>query len=646
MNKQDFIDAKTYYDKVLGCWFGKTIGGTLGAPIEGQMKEHALTGFLQDNPKGIPNDDLDLQVIWLQMLEDKGFPINADDFLEYWLDCVPYDPDEYGMARGNARRGLKPPLTGLFRNWFKHSMGCPIRSEIWACVTPGEPEIAASLAYHDAIFDHAGGESVNGEMFLAALESFAFVESDTEKLISRALSVIPVHSRTTHAICDVMQWVKDTTDWREVRQMILQEYGNLNNSQDWLQNACFIMLGWLLGEGDFKQSLLTAINCGYDTDCTGASLGALLGIIYGYEALPFDWTDAVGTELAVGAVNIDAPADIYQLTHRVCSLAEKALVTYGANIRIRDHKNLITNSEACKAISKIDTQYSLAPDKTVAMVGPIEVVIDYQGLPTVSALERKTMKVRLSNMRQVPLAGKMRLSYPGDWTVEPLEVYDFHLGSCGEVVNFTLDIQPSKISVRAKNPLYFLFDFHERPPEALSVSLVGESIWMFTGPYSDLVYVDDLTQKIVNHYADYDLMESLADLEMISVDEYKLPLSRYLKTDQASLALGLTYLYSPNEQELWVALPCTKKTTAWVNGQKVLEAPEGIVIRPAAWHYVVYEHIKAGYALVPFKKGWNNLLVRFESSGGVPEGHFLLARHGEEICKLAIDVENTMLPWW
>ena len=79
-------------------------------------------------------------------------------------------------------------------------MGSPIRSEIWACIAPGLPNVAAKYAYEDAIVDHAGGESVYGEIFNAAVESSAFVISDKMKLLEIGLSFIPEHCETAKAI--------------------------------------------------------------------------------------------------------------------------------------------------------------------------------------------------------------------------------------------------------------------------------------------------------------------------------------------------------------------------------------------------------------------------------------------------------------
>ena len=81
-------------------------------------------------------------------------------------------------------------LCVVMDNTYKNSNGCWIRSELWACLAPGHPEIATRYAFEDAIVDHAN-EGMYGEIFTAALQSAAFAESDREKLIDIGLSYIP-----------------------------------------------------------------------------------------------------------------------------------------------------------------------------------------------------------------------------------------------------------------------------------------------------------------------------------------------------------------------------------------------------------------------------------------------------------------------
>ena len=126
---------------------------------------------------------------------------------------------EYGTGKANLRAGLQPPLSGLIDNTYKDSCGCYIRSEIWACLAPGNPDLAARYAYEDAIVDHEG-EGMYGEIFFAALQSAAFVESDKRTLIDIALSYIPEESATAKAILKALECYDKHTDFREARIQI------------------------------------------------------------------------------------------------------------------------------------------------------------------------------------------------------------------------------------------------------------------------------------------------------------------------------------------------------------------------------------------------------------------------------------------
>ena len=155
---------------------------------------------IRDRSKGAPaNDDLDLQIAWLAAVERYGRQVNASILGDYWLSYIIPNWVEYGTGKANLRAGLVPPMAGYVDNTYKDSCGCFIRSEIWACLAPGHPEIAAKYAYEDAIVDHAG-EGMLGEIFFAAVESAAFVESDPRKLIDIGLSYIPQESKVAGCI--------------------------------------------------------------------------------------------------------------------------------------------------------------------------------------------------------------------------------------------------------------------------------------------------------------------------------------------------------------------------------------------------------------------------------------------------------------
>jgi ADP-ribosylglycohydrolase len=220
------IDETTFRDKVLGCWLGKNAGGTLGGPLEAKFGRDELfeVSWYTDLPEGgIPNDDLEMQLIWFQALKERGPGITSRDLVEYWIDCVAYNFDEYGLSKTNMVKGLAPPVCGWHNNWFKHCMGSPIRSEIWACVAPGVPNLAARYAFEDAICDHAGGESVYGEVFNAVVESSAFFISDTYQLLELGLNAIPESSLTHQAVRMAMDLHKEGVDWKVARNAITSD---------------------------------------------------------------------------------------------------------------------------------------------------------------------------------------------------------------------------------------------------------------------------------------------------------------------------------------------------------------------------------------------------------------------------------------
>jgi hypothetical protein len=309
--------------KIYGCWLGKAVGGTLGTPHEGKTGPLALT-FYDPVPQGsLPNDDLDLQVVWLYYLRTaKARCVTPEILAQAWQKHVLFPFDEYAIARRNRAWGLEGPLQGASDNYFGECMGAAIRSEVWACIAPGDPNRAAGFAWADAVVDHCG-EGVWAEVFHAVIESAAFVESDRDKLIALGLSHLPKNSRLRAALLDTITWWADSQDWRKVQGQVMDKYYT-GNFTDVVCNLCFELIGWFDGGDDFGRAICTAVNCGLDTDCTGATLGALLGII-NPDCIPAKWRAPIGEEVVLNKtiVNLTKPKDLAELTDWTVELGEQ-----------------------------------------------------------------------------------------------------------------------------------------------------------------------------------------------------------------------------------------------------------------------------------------------------------------------------------
>ncbi|XHR31174.1 MAG: ADP-ribosylglycohydrolase family protein [Chthoniobacteraceae bacterium] len=317
------LPAAELVARIHGCWMGKAIGGTLGTPHEGKPGPLSLS-FYDPKPEGIlPNDDLDLQLVWLHHLCETGaLSVSTADLAQAWQRHVDFPFDEYAICLRNAAYGLSDHRLGAFDNWFGECMGAAIRSELWACIAPGQPERAAGFAWTDAACDHAG-DGIRAEIFFAALQSLAFVERNPDRLLDSALSFLPSSSRIWQATQNTRKWWKQKGDWLAVRNLVAEAYGS-DNFTDVTANLAYTTLGWLAGNGDFGTSLCIATNCGADTDCTAATLGALLGIL-APGSIPAKWKAPIGNKITLSPqiMGINTPPTLNTLTMLTLGLGKQ-----------------------------------------------------------------------------------------------------------------------------------------------------------------------------------------------------------------------------------------------------------------------------------------------------------------------------------
>ena len=309
--------------KVLACWFGKNIGGTLGGPYEGFPECNDLT-FYDPVPCGsMPNDDLELQAMYAAALARMEKPeINREILADIWLEHMNFHCDEYAVAMRNLALGIRPPWSGSYDNYYVNGMGAAIRSELWACLAPGDPALAARFAYEDACIDHAG-DGIDAEVFFAVVESLAFVEADIRTIIDAGLASLPPDSVLAEGIRMACSLWDSTGDWRAVRDALFRRYAT-EFKTDVRINIPFTVLALLSGEGDFGKTICLAVNCGQDADCTGATVGAIFGII-NPDLISEEWLKPIGHSLVVSKeINgIQPPATLEAFTELVAGLRNR-----------------------------------------------------------------------------------------------------------------------------------------------------------------------------------------------------------------------------------------------------------------------------------------------------------------------------------
>lgn len=409
------IPYHDYRRRVFGCWLGKSIGGTLGGPWEGRTPPYELTFYDPVPTAMLENDDLDLQLVWLARLRDGGLPITEEVFARGWREHIHAWPDEYGVCWRNLDLGLQPPLSGSHDNGFTAGMGAAIRTELWAGMAPGDPALARHLARADARCDHSG-EGVWAAEFIATIESLAFVEQDRGRLIAAGLAAIPAGCRVAGAVrCAQESWAA-TRDRRAAFARLDAAHGS-QNFTDVAINLGIIVLGWCVGEGDFGAALLAAVNCGYDADCTCATLGAILGLI-DPDGIDQRWRQPIGEAIALGRyiTGITPPATIAELTDHTAELAGRALHAYGSAVTLSgapaaDQPERLP-ATACRRLRDLE----VGDQAAVLAVHPVHLALTYPPGVRVRPGAPAALRLTATSTAERPLRVALAVRAPQGWS--------------------------------------------------------------------------------------------------------------------------------------------------------------------------------------------------------------------------------------
>ena len=344
-------NSERIYDQIYGAWLGRAAGCVLGKPVEGWPKERIdkylkdhnidiLDNYLPFDEKVLPgvhkvstrgninfmprDDDMDYVIIGLLALEKRGIKTSARTIANTWVDRLPfnvvYTAEE--CAYRNFVNSIWPPLSGTHRNPFREWIGAQIRADVFGYVTPGLPEIGAKLAFNDASISH-DKNGIYGEMFVAAMLSAAFKLESVKEIINAGLAEIPENCRLAEAVKDTMHWCETLPTWELVWEKINESVGHYHGVHT-INNAALVVMGLYFGEDNFEKGIVCTVRGGWDTDCTGATVGSILGLRLGAKNLPSKWISPLNDRLK-SVVRDENDNKISELAKRTLSVAKTIL---------------------------------------------------------------------------------------------------------------------------------------------------------------------------------------------------------------------------------------------------------------------------------------------------------------------------------
>ncbi len=330
------IAPADYHKQVLGALIGKSIGVTLAAPVTGSTIPRFMKFYSPVPTQPAASPVLGLPMVTLRAVSKAGAGVKREDLSVAYLEHFFLPRDEFAFASLNLRRGLPPPISGAFGNWFGASTGALMRSELWAMLLPGAPQQAAACAYRDASVDHRD-EGIWAAMFFAALASAAFFITDVRTLLTIGLAMIPRTCRTARAVKSVLVSAYNADSVGDARDRILREVGSPNYT-DAPQNIGFLALALFYGGMDFGTGICAAVNCGYDAACVAGMAGTIYGIWLKNEGIPEAWRAPIGDLFIPGPwlKDLDVPSSLSDIANRITALGPEFLSQFDTATSIAD----------------------------------------------------------------------------------------------------------------------------------------------------------------------------------------------------------------------------------------------------------------------------------------------------------------------
>lgn len=334
-------DNETLADRIHGAWIGRITGCLLGKPVENRSREYIrkiaeadgnypITRYLRgqvENPNHDPffedpnfknncfaekingcspsDDDTNYTTLALTIVEQFGRDFTPNDVVEAWLRNFPalcLCTAEQAAFR-NFLNHILPPRSGYVRNPYREWIGAQIRGDLFGYINPGDPAAAADMAWRDACCTHTRN-GIYGEMFVAAMIAESAVSNDIPHIIQTGLDCIPQKSRLKRDIDRVLSMHAEGLEFMDAVELIHTQYpqNSLHNAVHTIPNAMIVAAALLWGEGNYTKTLGYSVMAAMDTDCNGATVGSIIGMITGAHAIPRHFTDPICDTLCTDIV--------------------------------------------------------------------------------------------------------------------------------------------------------------------------------------------------------------------------------------------------------------------------------------------------------------------------------------------------------
>src|ERR1700677_930212 len=333
------LSREEYLDRVRAIWTAQMIGQITGLRFEHRPASTLPVTPLTHLPGYAPvDDDYYYEMVAIRAFEKYGIGLTVEQLGEQWLEK---DAGSWGSSEQALmllKRGVKAPDTGPPRyNKLWWTIGPQFSSDVYGALTPGMPNVAASLARN---LGHINGyaEGTDGAVFVSGMISVAFVEKDTHSIVRKAASLIHPDSPYRQCLDMVIGMAESGHTAEQIFQAVDErwgiEYPATNNA---VVNGGIVATSVWFGDGDFNKTLQLAVHAAdfADTDCNAANSESVVAAMHGMKVLPAEQVAELHDRIygeTMGDVKLTPTVDesISELAQRTARIGEAILVAHGA----------------------------------------------------------------------------------------------------------------------------------------------------------------------------------------------------------------------------------------------------------------------------------------------------------------------------
>lgn len=283
-------------DRIRGGLLGQILGNLNGIPHEFRYIEEPgnVKNYIPSLPDGArTDDDTDFEWVYIcEMQRNRRALLSSDDIYSLWKERINrriWCSNRY--ARYLMDIGFKPPLTGysILNPWADFNISGQFLCETFGLISPAMPQTAARIGLNYTTVA-INNEPAQTTQFFTTMIATAFIESDLSRILEAGMNAVDSNSVILNICRDIMNWHETyPADWRATRKLLKENYthegGNIRDNNGFEMNTASIVAALLYGQGDFQESLKMAFNFGWDADCNAATVGTILGVLYGYRKM-------------------------------------------------------------------------------------------------------------------------------------------------------------------------------------------------------------------------------------------------------------------------------------------------------------------------------------------------------------------------